>query len=831
MSGLPRPGVRFFRIAGRSDLAVFVAAIVVAVASSTTVGWFTDRLERGIRLESATVLAADLRLESGRSAATLDAADREAQTRGLRTARTTSVTSVVHAADQAQLATVIASDGGYPLRGSLRLAQVVYGPTVETVALPSPGTAYIDPRLASRLNVAVGDVLRLGATQVQIAAVLADRPDRGSGFAEVAPALLVRQTDLAASGLVGPASRATYTLLAAGEASVVDGFMAWLRVHKSPAERLVSVADSSAQLGGAAERAGQFLHLAAVTTVLLAAIALAMAARRHAARRRDEVALLKCLGATRAIVLRRFVKELGAATLTGGLIGIVGGYAGQWGLASFAQVFTGLAILPAPGATPALLGLTTAVVMVAGFGLPPILELTRVPPARVLREDLLPRALPLIVPALAAVSALLLILYIGVRDVRLIVGAALALLSVTVVYAGLGGCLVGLAGRVRSDAGHPWRFGIAALARRRLESVAQLVAFSVALTLLLLMGVVRRDLLEEWRQALPANAPNHFLINIAPDEKAAVGQYFAGMRVGVEFAPWVRARLVSVNGTPMAQRLPATERGRAFAEREQNLSFSAEVPRDNRIVQGQWWSHPDPRDPEVSVATEYRDELGLKLGDRLLFDVAGEPLAVRLSSVRKVRWDGFRPNFFLLISPAVLDDRVGSYLAAAHLDASARQHLAEFNRRFPTVTVLDLDGVLTTVRRLVDRASDAVTYVFAFTLLAGLVVLQAAIRATADERRFEGALLRAFGASRHRVIACAVAEFATLGVLAGVAAAGAAAIIGAVVAVYWLGLPWHPHLVLWLWGPGAGLLLVGIAGAVGTWRLASTPPVHVLRGG
>ena len=831
MNRSPRPWSRIFRGGGRSDRRVLIAAIVVAVASSTTVGWFTDRLERGIRLESATVLAADLRLESGRSAATLDVAEQEARTRGLRTARTTSLASVVHAADQGQLATVIASDGGYPLRGALRVAHVPYGPSVETVALPSLGAAYIDPRLASRLNVGVGDALRLGATHVQIAAILADRPDRGSGFADVAPALIVRQADLAASGLLGPASRATYTLLAAGDTPVVNAFIGWLRVHKSPAERLVSVADSSAQLGGAADRAGQFLHLAAVTTVLLAAVALAMASRRHAARRRDEVALLKCLGATRAIILRRFVTELGAAALSGGLIGVGVGYVAQWGLAQIAQVFTGLAVLPAPGAAPAFLGLLTAVVMVAGFGLPPVLELTRVPPARVLREDLLPRALPLVVPAIAAVSALLLILYVDVRDVRLMTGAALTLLGVTVVYALLGWGLVGLAGRVRSDAGHPWRFGIAAVARRRVESIAQLVAFSLALTLLLLMGVVRRDLLEEWRQTLPVDAPNHFLINIAPDEKEAVADFFGDLKVAVEFAPWVRARLVSVNGTPMAQRLPATERGRAFAEREQNLSFSAALPRDNRIVQGQWWSQADPQDAQVSVATEYRDELGLKLGDRLTFDVAGESLAVRLSSVRKVRWDGFRPNFFLLISPKVLDDRVGSYLAAAHLDARSREHLADFNRRFPTVTVLDVDGLLNTVRNLVDRASDAVTYVFAFTLLAGWVVLQAAIRATADERRFEGALLRAFGADRQRVIACAVAEFVTVGALAGFAASSAAALIGAVVAVHWLGLPWQPHLTIWLWGPAAGVLLVGIAGAVGTWRLASTPPVHVLRGG
>jgi putative ABC transport system permease protein len=831
MSALPVRWGAWRGVFRHADLAVLMVAIAVAVASSTTVGWFTDRLEKGIRLESATVLAADLRLESGRSVATLDEPEQEARRRGLRTAHTTSLTTVVHAADQGQLATVVASDEGYPLRGVLRIARVAYGPSVETTTLPSVGSAYVDPRLAERLHVVVGSPLRLGSVQLRIAAVLADRPDRGSGFSELAPALLVRQTDLAASGLVGPSSRATYTLLAAGRPSDVESFIAWLKVHKSSAERLIDVADSSAQLGGAADRADQFLHLAAVTTVLLAAVALVMASRRHAARRRDEVALLKCLGATRAVVARRFIRELGAATLVGGGAGIGFGYLAQLGLTHFARVFTGLAVLPAPGPLPALLGLATAVAMVAGFGLPPVLELTRVPSARVLREDVVPRALPLVLPALSACSALLLILYLDVRDLRLMAGAAVALTVIALVYGLIGWGLVGMAARVRSHAGAAWRFGIAALARRRRESLAQVVAFGMALTLLLLMGVIRGDLLDEWREALPADAPNHFLINIAPDEKEAVAAFFGAQKTRLELAPWVRARLLSVNGIPMAQRLPATERGRAFAEREQNLSFSADLPRDNRIVDGRWWSAEKDDALEVSVATEYRDELHLAIGDQLLFDIAGESVSLRLTSIRKVRWDGFRPNFFLLVSPGVLDDRVGSYLGAAHLDPLARRSLPEFNRRFPTVTVLDLDGLLGTVRRLVDQASEGVTYVFCFTLLAGLVVLQAALRATADERRFESSLLRAFGARRGQVLGYALAEFAAIGLLAGLAAATAAAAIGAVVAVHWLGLPWRPHFALWLWGPGAGVCVVGIAGALGSWRLTSTPPIRVLRGG
>lgn len=815
----------------RGDLAVLTAAVAVAVAASSTVGFYTDRLERGIRLDSATVLAADLRLESGRSASSLDGPERDARRRGLQTGRTVSLTSVVHANGQDQLATVLASDGGYPLRGALRVGTVAYGPARTTVTLPSPGEAYADPRLMTRLGIGVGDRVALGATTVTVGGVLADRPDRGSGFAEIAPALLVRPAALSASGLLGPTSRATFTLLVAGASAVVDAYGGWLRQHKAAAERVVDVAQSSAQLGSAAERAGRFLRLATVTTVLLASIALVMAARRYARQRRDEVALLKCLGATRRTILVRFAGELGGAAAVGGVAGLAAGLVAQWGLARIASVWTGLAVLPGPGWLPGVVGLVTAFAMVAGFGLPPVLELARVPPVRVLREDASPRALPVLVPAAMALCTLLALLYLDVRDLRLTVGAGVALVTVLTVYGAIAAGVVALAGRIASDGGRVWRYAVASLARRRVQSIAQWVAFGLSLTLLLLIGVVRRDLLTEWRNTVPRDAPNYFLLNVAPDERDAVARFLTDRGAQPQFAPWVRARLVSVNGVPMANRMPTTDRGRAFAEREQNLSFSVDLPRDNRLVAGHWWPSGGATEPSVSIASEFRDELGLRLGDRLDFDLAGEPLEVTVASVRQVRWDGFRPNFFLLLSPGLLDDRVGSFLGAVHLDGIGRQALGAFNRRFPTVTVLDLDGLLSTVRQLIDRAADAVSYVFAFTLCASLVVVHAAIRTTEDERRFEGALLRTLGATRQHLWQVAAAEFATLGALAGLCASAVAALLGEVVAVHWLGVVWRPGLALWLWGTAGGCLLVGLAGVMGVGSLSATPPARTLRGG
>ena len=818
------------RVARRADVGVLIAAIAVAVAASTTVGLFTSRLQGAIRVESATVLAADLRLESGRSQASLEAPEVRARAAGLKTARTISMTSVIHVGDRGQLATILAADEGYPLRGQLHIAQLPYGATEITTHLPEPGSAYVDARLASRLGIEVGGVFRLGATTIRVAAILADRPDRGSGMSEVAPTALVRHEDLFSSGLLGPGSRATYTLLVAGEPSALDPYAVWIKNHKSAAERLVSVADSSAQLGTAAERSGHFLHLAAMTTVLLSAIALAMACRRYAVRRRDEVALLKCLGATKRRVFLRFAHELLVAALLGGLLGIAVGYLAQIGLADIARVFTGLSALPAPGWTPSLLGLLTAMVMMAGFGLPPIVELARVPPTRVLREGASPRPLPVLVPAITAVGALLLILFIDVRDVRLMLGAGLSLAIATAVYAAVGFGLTRLLARVDANAGVAWRFAVSSLARRSRETIAQLVSFGLGMTILLVLSVVRIDLLNEWQRAIPSQAPNHFFINIAPTEREAVHHYFETKGISIEFAPWVRARLLSVNGVPMQARMPTTDRGRAFAEREQNLSISATLPADNEIVEGRWGPSAGGTEPTVSVATEFRDELKLQIGDRLSFDVAGDVVDATVGSIRRVRWDSFRPNFFLLFSPGVLEDNIGSYLAAAHLDSSSARVLAEFDRQFPTVTVLDVGGLLGAVRQLLDRATMAVTYVFLFTLFAGFVVLAAGVQATADERRFETALLKTFGATRQRIMVGVVAEFAVLGALCGILSATMAAGIGYWMATQWLHLPWTPHLGLWLWGCAYGVLAIGCAGVISTWRVAATAPIRILRG-
>ena len=813
------------------ELAVLFGALLVAVGSLTAVGFFTSRIDQVIRQQAGEVLAADLRLESGRLLDGGGVYEREARTRGLRVARTTGFSSVVFAAETSQLVSVVAVDERYPLRGVLRVATVPYGPGQPIATVPARGEAWADSRLLARLGLAVGSTLKVGALELRIARVLEYRPDQGSAFVDLAPSLLMHLGDVAATQLLQPGSRATWSLLTAGPRESIDGYETWLRTRKSAGERLIDVGESSEQLKSAMERSGRFLNLASLVTLLLAAVAVAMGARRFAVRRLDVVALMKCMGASQRFVLTVTILELVAVAFAGAVAGIVVGWCAQAGLAWLVRDLV-RGMLPAPTWVPVWLGLATAATMLVGFALPPLLELRQVPPARVLRRNLEPPPLRYGLGYLLAAAALGGLLYALVRDPRLVGYSAGGLAVTVLVLWGAGALLVRAAGHLRGGAGVAWRYGLANVARRGRESVVQIVAFGLGLTVLLLLAVVRTDLLDEWRHSLPVTAPNHFLINISPADAQPLGRFLVEHGVAPPtLAPWVRARLVTVNGQPIATRMPKSDRGRAFAEREQNLSWSRDLPVDNAVTMGAWWTDPDPATPLVSVASEFQEELGLNVGDQLAFDVAGETVVARIASVRKVRWDGFRPNFFLLFSPGVLDTATGTMMTSVHLDPAQKPALAELVRRFPSVTVFDVDALLGQVRAVMDRAALAVQYVFAFTLFAGVVVLLAAVQSTRDERRFESAMLRTLGASRRTVLLGVATEFVALGLLSGILAATCASVAGWLLATRLFGLHYAFDASLWFIGLGAGALLVGIAGTLATRSVVSTPPAMTLRQG
>jgi putative ABC transport system permease protein len=809
------------------ELSVLLLALAVAVLSLTAVGFFTSRISQGVRAQAAEVLAADLRLESPSPIAPRYFA--EAQRRGLRTASMLSFPTAIFSGDVSQLAALNAVTAGYPLRGRVRIADTPFGVARATDRIPGRGEVWIDARIIAQLKIALGAPLKIGAASFRVTQVLDYRPDQGTGFVNLAPAALLNYDDVASTELIQPGSRVTYAALFAGPAPAVSDFREYVVSTKAPGERLREIDESSRQLNSAIDRSSRFLNLASLASVLLAAVAVAMGARRYAVRHIDTVALMKCMGASQGFVLAISLIELSLLAVFAVAIGALLGFLAQSGLAWLLKDLI-RSELPPPSLAPLPIALVTVLAMLIGFALPPLLQLKSTPPARVLRKTVSAPPLRYGLSYLLALAAVSAILWSLVRDTELVLSLLAGVLAVGLVLTLAGFGLVRLTGRLRGGVGVAWRYGLANVSRRGAGSVVQIVAFGLGLMVLLLLAVVRSDLLADWRRSLPANVPNNFLINIRPEEREPLQQFLQAHAMGQpSMFPMVRARITAINSRPAESIKPHGDSGRGFLEREQNLTWSAALMEDNQLIAGQWWTAADSGKPLVSVSTEYQEALGLKLGDTLTFDVAGEPLTVRVASIRKIRWDSFRPNFFLMFPPGLLDGAAGTYMTSVFLTAAQRPALADLVRQFPTISVFDVDAILKQIREIMDRASLAVQYVFLFTLAAGVVVLLAAVQSTRDERRYESAMLRTLGASRGTVLQGVAAEFSALGFLSGTLAAFGATGIGWVLARRLFSLQFQLDPWVWVVGLVCGTVLVGVSGTFATRRVVNTPPIVTLR--
>src|SRR5271163_3639444 len=809
------------------ELSVLLLALVVAVLSLTAVGFFTSRISQGVHSQAAVVLAADLRMESP-----IPIPPRyftAARERGIRSATVVTFPTAIFSGDLSQLAALNAVTASYPLRGRLRIADTPFGAGRVTDTVPGRGEAWVDSRIIAHLKLDLGATLRIGAGSFRVTQVLDYRPDQGTGFVNLAPAVLIDYEDLAATELIQPGSRATYAALFAAAPATVAAFRKYLEAAKAPGERLRDVEESSRQLYSAIERAGRFLNLASLASVLLAAVAVVMGARRYALRHIDAVALMKCMGAAQGFVLAISIIELSLLALFAVAIGTLLGYLAQVGLVWLLQSLIRNE-LPAASLAPLPIALVTVSAMLIGFALPPLLQLKNTPPARVLRKTVSAPPLRYGVSYVLALAALSAILWTMVRDSELVLSVLAGVLGVGLVLAFSGYALVRLTSRLRGGVGVAWRYGLANVSRRGTGSVVQIVAFGLGLMVLLLLAVVRSDLLADWRRSLPNDVPNNFLINIRPEERRPLEDFLKSHGLGApQMYPMVRARMTAINGVPTDSIKFQGDRARGFIEREQNLTWSADMMEDNQLIAGRWWTPADAGKPLVSISSEYADGLHLKVGDALSFDVAGEALTARVASIRKIRWDSFRPNFFLVFPPGLLDGAAGTYMTSLYLTAAQRPALGDLVRQFPTISVFDVDAILKQIRDIIDRASLAVQYVFLFTLAAGIVVLLAAMQSTRDERSYESAILRTLGASRGTVLQGVAAEFSALGFLSGTLAAFGATGVGWILARRLFSLQYTLDPLVWVAGLVCGTVLVGLSGTLATRRVVNTPPIVTLR--
>jgi len=808
------------------ELTVLGLALIIAVTSLTAVAFLTDRVGHAVELRAAESLAADLRL--GSSQLLPDSYIELAEQAGLQTATMTTMPSVVFEGDNSTLAAIRAVSPAYPLRGRLKIADQLLAAANDTEQIPAPGEAWATTRLLARLGADTGSNISVGKARLTITRVLDYRPDQGWQFVDLAPTLLINQLDLANTALIQPGSRVSYRMLFAGTRKAIDDFKPQLEDLLSDAEELSEIEDTNPQIRSAMDRAGRFLNLASLVSVLLAAVAVAMAARRYALRHRDRVALLKCLGSQQAFILKLNLLQLVMLTIAGATVGIVLGYGAQEVLAFIARDLIAQE-LPAPGASPVLLGFVTALFILCGFALPDLIQMGRTPVLRVLRHDVEPPPLRYGISYLAGIIAVLALLQWIVNDIALVLGIAIGTAGTFTILGLAGWAMVRLTGRFRGVAGVAWRYGLANLNRRGRESVVQVVAFGLGLMVLMLLTLVRNDLMDTWRSSLPVDAPNQFMINIQAHEVPQMQQFLAGQDMDVpRFVPLVRARMTAINGEDVSQITFEDPQGERWAKRESNLSFADEIQTGNKLTRGQWWQ-PGTDKYEVSVEENFGRELGVKMGDELSFDIAGEPVSATVTSFRTVEWDTFQPNFFMVFSAAALEGYPASYITALYAAAEDDKKILDLMRKFPSVTVIDLDASLSQVRDVMDKASLAVQAVFLFTLLAGLAVLWAAVQSSLDERSFESAILRTLGASRGRVLTGVVVEFIVIGLLAGLLASSGASLAAWHLAVNVFELEFHFSLTLWLAGPVLGMVFVGVSGLLATWRVVTHSPLSVLR--
>jgi putative ABC transport system permease protein len=807
------------------ELRTLAASLVLAVVALGVVATLSTRMERGVLASAAELIGGDVGLSAPQNIPdTFATAGRQ---RGVAVTRTASFPSVAFAQQQSQLLDVLATDTAYPLRGTLLIGEANGRQVVGHG--PAAGTVYLDHRALVGLNRHVGDTVQLGGRDLRIAGELLQQPDGGELVA-MAPRALMNIGDAQQAGLLGVGSRARHNLLLAGNPNAVQSWRTWAQSAKLPqGGELITPEQTQERMRSAFDRAGSFLRLTALLSALLSGVAIALASQRYARRKTGEVSLLRALGTSRGRVFTLLLGTMGGLAIPAALLGVLLALLlaqGAWMFASqlFSGVPTVLPILPAFAAA----GMGIAVLV--GFALPPLVRLADVPPVAVFRASMARRirrfdALYLI-PAIVALA----LIWNLSGSAKLAGILAVSLLGVAIVAALLAALLLWIVRRI-APGGHPaLRLGMAALARRRGLSIVQATALSMGLTALLLLAVVAPALLDGWRKELPSDTPNWFVLNLQDDQRDGFNKALAHIGANqLNMMPLAVGKLTAINGHPIDTLTFKDERAKEWSDRQLRLSWADELPPANTVIAGQWFA-PHPAQPEVSVDTMWRDMYALKLGDTMRFDVGEGQVDAKVASFRHVDWTSFRVNFFLLLDPSHASALPHTWLASFYLARGNTEALAALSRDYPNLSLVDVDALLDRVRDIVQRVTGAVRWVLGFSLLAGALVLSAALATSGQERRHEAALLRTLGARRGLLRIAAACEFALLGLIAGITAA-----LGSMIGGWWLGRSifhikdFMPHPLPLALAALAAAIVVMLLGLVGTRKVTHTPPMRLLR--
>jgi len=815
------------------ELNVLILALVIAIGGLTTVAFFADRVELALSRESNQLLGADLLVISNQPLPQ-HYADKAAQL-DLAVSSVTKFPSMISNSDSSLLTEIKAVTDGYPLRGYVHLMSEKPEKLLAESAIrlarqiPQSGTIWVDEKVKMQLNLKKGDRVDVGATQLTVTEFIEREPDHSVGFINMNPRVMINAADLEATDLIQQGSRISYNLLIAGEVKKVQQFRRWAKTQLTKVQRIEGIRDARPEIKAALERAEKFLSLAALASVVLAAAAIALAVRRFTQRHLDACAVMRSLGASQDYLLYLYLNYFIILGVIASSLGCVIGFAAQEILA---QWLTGIVdtALPWPSWLPALQGLLVGLVLLVGFALPPVLNLRSVPALRVLRRDIGLSNVHSITGYAIGLFALSLLFVWKAQDLKLGLYVVGGFIVAVAIFSGIGWILIKILAGLRHQAGGVWRYGLASIRRRAASSVLQAVALGLGLMALLVLTLIQDDLIADWHASLPPDAPNHFLVNVQGDQLQSLDEFFNHHNIEQPVMhPMVKGRLVKINGKKISLKDYADDlHAERHIRREFNLSWSNEVAADNAIIQGKWWNN-GTTEAAISIEEGIAKTLRVRLGDELTYDIAGSHFSAKIASIRKVDWDSFRVNFFIVVQPGLLDNYPASYITSFYLPPRQTALIHDLVKTFPNILVVDVAVVINQVQQMIRQVSQAIEFVFIFTLLAGFSVLYAAIASTQDERIYEAAIFRALGAKKEQLSRAWATEFIILGGLAGLFASFGATLLGYVIGKYVLHLDYTFNPGIWLVGIAVGIMGVLIAGLVGTRSAVSSPPLLTLR--
>ncbi|AMO58670.1 hypothetical protein GZ77_17780 [Endozoicomonas montiporae] len=808
------------------ELWLLVLSLLMAVSVSTAIAIFSERLQLALGRQVAEVMGADMMIRS--SSPLSEKAQAVLDVQPVQQLRILEFPTVVLAGEQMQMVAAKAVPDGYPLRGHMRIADQPFAEDRRASGIPAPGEAWLEPRLFSLLGVEIGDSVDVGETTLKITRTITLEMDRGGNFYSLAPRLMFNLADVPATNVIQPGSRVSWKTLIAGKSRDLKAFQKQVKPLLNNSERLTLAEDNRQDLRNSVVRLRQFLGLGSLAALLLAGVAVAMSSRRFAERRFDAIAVMRCLGATQKLSMQILTGELVLVALLVAIPGVALGWLMQAGVLLLLKGVLP-AWLPEASFMPMLVGGATGVITLIGFGFAPLLRLQEVTPLRVLRRDLMPapvRAWLVYGLSLAAMIALLwyhtgqLMMTIGITLAGTMV-LALITFSVRIV-------LSFVHQRLRSHSlPLQWRLGLKRLSQEQGQTTAQLLAFSLIFMSMAIVLLLRTDLLERWQQQLPEGTPNYFALNVQPSEIDGFRRFLEEHQVErSRLYPIVRGRLTHINGIPAKEAVSEEQRSHNSLNRELSLTWANEFPESNQLVDGQWWQKNG--ESELSVEMSIVEHLGVKLGDRLTFAISGREVNATITSLRRADWESFQPNFYMMFPESTLAGLPASWLSSFYLPPQKRLLLNEFVRGFPTVTLLDLDAIISQVQGMVRQSILAVEGMLFALLLAGLLVTASAIESSLDARLHEGALIRSLGGTRQQLLRLQVGEFVVLGFLSGLIAVAGTELCNWWLQRYVFRMSWQPAVWLWIVLPLAGGGLIGLAGWLGVRRVVRQSPMAVL---